>query len=169
MKYIFAVLAVLGLFFLTAAQGQTHSTLAAGNNFFAEIEEGSGLWAWGANMNFNLGLGDDVNRPTPAPVPLLPALSGNPVSVCAGSGFMCVLDDQKYVACAGSASLYGFTSVLGIATGVSSVAHLACGHTSVHATTTEGALLSWGINHYGGLGLGHTTTPIFSAGVGCFH
>jgi alpha-tubulin suppressor-like RCC1 family protein len=174
MKYIISLLAVLVALFLTASvHGQTQYTLAAGEHFFLEIADG-GLWGWGKNEFGNLGLGDQVNRPTPQPVSLSPALSGNPVSVCAGEAFHCVLDDEKNVACAGSDTYAQIgvgdsevpTSVLIIPTGVSMVTQLACGPRSVMVTTTTGVLKGWGWNVFGGLGLGHSNTNVWEAEVG---
>jgi alpha-tubulin suppressor-like RCC1 family protein len=162
------LLALLGLFFITPVQGQNPSTLAGGLNFFAEIEC-KVLWGWGRNDRGQLGLSDNTNRPTPQPVPLSPALSGSPVSVCTGFAFMCVLDDKGEVGCTGQ-DTYGQTgvgdsavdtNVLGIPTGVASVAHVSCGALSVLATTTEGGLMAWGYNGDGGLGLGNTTKSVW--------
>jgi alpha-tubulin suppressor-like RCC1 family protein len=160
MKYIFAILTVLALL-LSVVLGQTHSTLSGGYSHFVEIKP-SGLYAWGVGNYGALGLGSGTTQsPTPMPVPLSPALTGVAVSVCTGTDFTCVLDDNGGVACTG-VDLWGQMGdgnsradqfVLGIPTGVSSVAHLACGYKSVLVATTTGALKTWGANGNGQLGL----------------
>jgi alpha-tubulin suppressor-like RCC1 family protein len=55
------------------------------------------------------------------------------------------------------------TNVLTPATGVSSVAHLACGLHTVLATTTDGALMVWGQDKYAQLGRGIKTNEVWEA------
>jgi alpha-tubulin suppressor-like RCC1 family protein len=119
-------------------------------------------------------MGDWAKRPTPQPVPLAPALSGYPVSVCTGWHFSCVLDSNKDVACTGKDDFGqqgtgdngGYSIRLAIPTGVSSVVHLACGYNSVLATTKTGSLMAWGGNTYGGLGVA-SVTAVWEAQVSC--
>jgi alpha-tubulin suppressor-like RCC1 family protein len=173
MKYIFAVLAVLGLFVLTPVQGQTHMTLAAGGDFFVQIDD-TGPWGWGRNHYGQLGLGaSTANRPSPQPVALAPTQSGNAASLCAGDSFSCVLDDENNLACTGSDS-WGEQGVgvgtvirytLGMPTGVSSIDHIGCGYSQVLATTTTGALMVWGSNSHGQLGLAGPLGEVWEAQV----
>jgi alpha-tubulin suppressor-like RCC1 family protein len=155
----------------------THTTLAAGQEgHFLEITP-SGLWGWGKNSFGQLGLGDSTNKPTPQPVTSFSsALSGDPFSVCAGTLFACVLDDEGAVACSGADQLgqlgvganRGDTNAL-LAVPIGGgklIAHLACGGSSVLATTTEGGLISWGRNVEGQLGQAHTTSPVWEVAVG---
>jgi alpha-tubulin suppressor-like RCC1 family protein len=140
---------------------RTHSTFAGGINHFVHIQTDE-VYSWGFNFIGQLGLGDTTTQTTPQPVTLSPALSGTPVSVCAGAFFSCVLDSNGDVSCTGS-DFYGQIGVgageiseslfSATATGVSSVTQLACGSGNVLVTTTTGALKSWGKNSYGQLGL----------------
>jgi alpha-tubulin suppressor-like RCC1 family protein len=155
---IFAVLAFL--FFHLPACVQGHTTLAGGGSHFFQIE-GLVLFSWGGNSKGQLGQGDTSNRPTPTPVTLAPTQSSTPLSVCAGEAHSCVLDDENNLACTGSddkgqvgiGAGASDTDLLGVPTGVSSVIHVACGANSVLATTTTGALKTWGWNQHGELGV----------------
>jgi alpha-tubulin suppressor-like RCC1 family protein len=139
---------------------QTHYAFAGGLRHFSQIQADE-VFGWGANSFGQLGLGDNTNKPTPQSVPLAPALSGSPVSVCSGYYFSCVLDSNKDVACTGRddegqqgvGATAADTNLLTIPSGVSSVVHLACGSHSVLVTTTTGSLMAWGFNPSGGLGL----------------
>jgi alpha-tubulin suppressor-like RCC1 family protein len=163
MRFLLLALAGLLVFLFPACvQGQT--TLAAGGQHFLQIQANI-VYAWGYNAYGQLGQGDNINRPTPQPVSLAPAQSGNPVSVCGGMSFSCVLDDNNDLACTGRDS-YGQqgeganrtdTNMMAMPPGVASVAHLACAYGSVLATTTTGALVVWGRNLDGELGVGHTS------------
>jgi hypothetical protein len=132
------------------------------------------VFGWGSNYFGSLGLGDNANKPTPQPVPLAPALSGYPVSVCAGWYYSCVLDSNNDVACTGDdyygqngvGATWDDSNVLGVPTGVSSAVHLACGASSVLVTTATGSLMAWGNNYYGGLGLA-SVTAVWEAQVSC--
>jgi alpha-tubulin suppressor-like RCC1 family protein len=165
-SYIVIALAMTAFLFPACVQG--HTTLAAGTFHYMQIDKDQTLWGWGGNYMGQLGKGDTGGtEPTPQPVPLAPALSGDPVSVCAGSSFTCVLDSNKDLACTGS-DLYGALgegayeadrNVLGIPTGVALVDHLACGNHVVLATTSTGTLLVWGKDSYGQLGRGGGIDP----------
>jgi alpha-tubulin suppressor-like RCC1 family protein len=96
-----AIIVGLLAFLLPPAGVQGQTTLAAGENHFMQIE-GNILYGWGWNTEGQLSQGDNTNKPTPQPVSLSPALSGNPVSVCAGWAHSCVLDDNNDMACTGS-------------------------------------------------------------------
>jgi alpha-tubulin suppressor-like RCC1 family protein len=170
-SYMLIALAMLA--FLSPACVQGHTTLTIGQHHSMQIDKDQTLWGWGYNNAGQLGKGDTSNAPTPQPVPLTPALSGDPVSVCAGPYFTCVLDSNKDVACTGS-DLYGQMgeggsqadkNVLEVPTGVALVDHLGCGSYSVLATTSTGNLLVWGKDSEGQLGRGSTSSQVWVAEV----
>jgi alpha-tubulin suppressor-like RCC1 family protein len=55
----------------------------------------------------------------------------------------------------GAGATYVNSNILGMPTGVTGIAHVACGRGHVLATTTTGGLKIWGRNGSGALGLGH--------------
>jgi alpha-tubulin suppressor-like RCC1 family protein len=169
-SYMLIALAMMA--FLLTACVQGHDTLAAGYQHNIQIDKDLGMWSWGDNNAGQCGQGHTTDVPTPQPVALLP-LTGDPVSVCAGNSFTCVLDSLKNVACTGS-DRYGAMgvdvgqadrTVLGVPTGVALVYHLACGPGAILATTTTGTLLVWGRDSYGQLGRGSTATAVYVAEV----
>jgi alpha-tubulin suppressor-like RCC1 family protein len=170
-SYMLIALAVMAFLFPESVLG--HTTLASGDQHNMLIDKDLVVWGWGWNNGGQLGQGDNTDQPTPQPVPLTPALSGNPVSVCTGYAHTCILDSNKDVACTGKDG-YGQvgeggsqtnTNVLGIATGVGLVDHLACGYYHVLATTSTGTLLVWGFDLYGQLGRGTTDDAVWVAEV----
>jgi hypothetical protein len=166
---VLVALAMMAFFFPVCVQG--HAPLAAGAYHSMLIDKDLLLWGWGNDFYGQLAQGDNTNKPTPQPVTLAPALAGDPVSVCAGDRFSCVLDSFKNVACSGNDD-YGQqgsgvgrteTNVLGIATGLSDVTNLSCGPVQGLATTKTGALMVWGWDGYGQLGTGTSTSEIWEA------
>jgi alpha-tubulin suppressor-like RCC1 family protein len=106
------------------------------------------VFGFGRNSDGQLGLGHFNQHLTPQLVTLANTQSGYPLSLCASWRFSCVLDSKNNLACTGGDS-YGEQGVgafssnsktLAAPTGVSSVAHIGCGHNFVLATTTTGAL-----------------------------
>jgi alpha-tubulin suppressor-like RCC1 family protein len=174
----FLLVALIGLLvFLLSAGVQGQTTLAAGYYHFLQIK-GNTVYGWGRNSSGQLGLGENTDKPTPQPVPLAPTQSGNPVSACAGNWHSCILDDENNLSCTGN-DYFGQTGVglsdvntnlLGMPTGVSSVAHVGCGGSAVYVTTTTGALMTWGKNDDGQLGLAPATwgTKVREAQVSIF-
>jgi alpha-tubulin suppressor-like RCC1 family protein len=155
----FMLIAIATMAFLFPVCVQGHVTLAAGTSHYVQIVN-TEVYSWGENNSGQLGQGDFLPKQTPQPVSLSPALNADPLSLCSGNSFVCVLDTANELACTGNnfsgqmgVGTSGNTNVLGIPTGVSSVAHVACGVYSVLATTTSGALRVWGLNKYGLLGL----------------
>jgi alpha-tubulin suppressor-like RCC1 family protein len=167
-SYVLIALAMMAFLFPACVQGAT--TLAAGRHHVVQIDKDMVFWAWGGNEQGQLSLGHNSNQPTPAPVTLAPTF-GDPVSVCAGHRFTCVLESNKKVACSGidtdgqigEGATASSTNTFGLAPGVTDIAHLACANDGVLATTTSGELLVWGKDAEGQLGTGNATPRVFEA------
>jgi alpha-tubulin suppressor-like RCC1 family protein len=168
----FMLIALACVAFLFPACVQGHDTLDAGLHHSMLIDKDLALWGWGSNGAGQLGLSHNTHQPTPSIVPLTP-LTGDPVSVCAGGLFTCVLDSLKNVACTGTDQNGAMgvdagqadRNALGAPTGVSLVDHLACSANAVFATTTTGTLLVWGRDTHGQLGRGTTDDSVWVAEV----
>ena len=136
--------------------------VAAGDNHACAINENDELWCWGYNHYGELGLGDGTPAQVPSPTRVVSTLAWHLVS--GGDGFTCGLSGGGLY-CWGS----NFLGELGIGpqdTANKSSPTQVGTETSWQQSTSgfnhncglkSGALLCWGYNFSGQLGLGNTT------------
>jgi len=153
--------------------------VAAGSNHSLALASNGRIYAWGYNAYGQLGDNTTTNRSTPVQVK---AASNNPVTsmaaIAAGSNHSLALMAEGLVYAWGSNSDGqlgdGTTTNRSTAVRITALSDLYigaidAGNNHSLALTREGAVYAWGINTYGQLGDGTTTsrsTPVQVKGVG---
>ncbi len=189
--------AVYSLSPLAAPLGVTKLVTPQGVKPFIQIASGDGVgcalqstgtpYCWGDNDFGQLGQGaGKATGGTPASQPLPVSLTGV-VDLCAGSGFVCAIDDKGAVRCWGA----GESGPLGDGQGKNAPAPvlvkdtdkaapggpaakaLRCAIAHACLQASDGRVLCWGDNTRGGLGVGDTAprstpTPLLKADAAVF-
>ncbi len=160
--------------------GEAATDIVAGNAFSCALLASGSVRCWGAGANGRLGLGNTLNMgddETPDSNPVV-SLGGTVKSLSTSSyaDFVCAVLTTGAVRCwgagAGGQLGYGNTNDIGDNELPSSVAALSLGGTVDQvssssddyayghscAVLTTGAVRCWGLNYYGQLGYGNTTT-----------
>jgi alpha-tubulin suppressor-like RCC1 family protein len=136
--------------------------VSASNYFSMAIKTDGTLWSWGSGSNGKLGLGNSTNYYSPKAVGSLTNWS----NVVAGGTFtLASKTDGTLWAWGvntygqlglGNTTTYNSPKQIGSLTNWSTVS--AGGFSFALSAKTDGTLWSWGINSFGQLGLGNTTT-----------
>jgi alpha-tubulin suppressor-like RCC1 family protein len=139
------------------------TAIATGKFHTCAVVNGSAK-CWGANLRGQIGAQQGVGSSTPQPMPVdVATLSAGVTTIAAGSEHSCAVVNGG-VSCWGGSGAYG--CVLGMASGVSAtprgIADLSMGVAAIFANEelsfaqlVSGAILGWGQNQHGELGLGH--------------
>lgn len=155
---------------VTVQGGKPFIQIASGDGVGCALQEGGAPYCWGGNDFGQLGQGaGKATNGTPASQPLSVALKGV-VDLCAGSGFVCALDDKGAVRCWGA----GESGQLGDGQAKNASAPvlvkdtdkappigpgakaLRCAPAHACLQAADGRVLCWGDNARGALGVGDT-------------
>jgi len=141
--------------------------IAAGSSHSLALTADGEVWAWGDNYYGQIGDGTRTLRTAPTPVQIGIRMK----SIAAGQSSSYAVSTRGNVYVWGS----NWQEALGLGPGngvseqltpvfnwVVTVRDIVAGSSHVLAILSDGTVQSWGSNWYGGLGLGHTTTPIAS-------
>lgn len=139
------------------------SRISAGNTHTCALTSTGGVKCWGSNVNGQLGDGTTINRTSSVAVS---GLGSGVKSVVAGDNYSCAIKVTGAAYCWGlnnygqlgdGTSIRRLTpvAVSGLGSGVVSIA---VSKLTTCAVTASGAVKCWGINNYGQVGDGTTTS-----------
>ena len=166
--------AASGLLVAHATSGAGVTAVAGGREHTCALTKHGSVQCWGRNVSGQLGDGTTTDRLTPVTVS---GLESGVVAVSASYAHTCALTSGGAVRCWGQ-NAYGQlgdgtttnrsapVAVSGLGSGVVAIA---TGSWHTCALTSGGAVLCWGINTFGQLGDGTTTTrfvPVAVSGLG---
>ncbi len=156
--------------------------IKGGRGHTVALRDDGTVWAWGLNADGQLGCGDNDDRETP--VQVLDTLGVNPLegvnAIAAGGGHtLALLFNGRLLSWGhGDAGELGDGETLQknfpvpvINSEMGHVVEIACGHQHSVALCSDGSVWTWGINNYGQLGRGFTSStatpfPVRVVGIG---